>query len=72
MCEDVNNVEPGVLDAVIPCNGTVEIGRLDAVNPPITLVGSKIRTRTELFQLVGEKIRISVNQFPSKRPDKEK
>ena len=58
--------------AVIPCDGTVEIGRLDAVNPPITLVGSKIRTRTELFQLVGEKIRISINQIPAERPEEEK
>ena len=29
----------GVVErAVIPCDGTVEIGRLDAVNPPHTLV----------------------------------
>ena len=28
---------PGVVaSAVIPCDGTVEIGRLDAVNPPHT------------------------------------
>ena len=45
----------------------VEFGRLDAVKPPITLVGSKIRTHTELFQLVGEKLRISVNQFPAQK-----
>ncbi len=27
-----------VASAVIPCDGTVEIGRLDAVNPPHALV----------------------------------
>jgi len=33
------NEIPGVVaSAVIPCDGTVEIGRLDAVNPPHTLV----------------------------------
>ena len=60
-----NNVRnPGVVaSAVIPCDGTVEIGRLDAVNPPVTLVGSKIRTRTELFQLVGEKYEFQSTNF---------
>ena len=48
---------PGVVASdVIPCDGMVEIGRLDAVNPPIKLIGRKFRTRTELFQQLGEKV----------------
>ncbi len=32
------DAKPGVVaSTVIPCDGTVEIGRLDAVNPPHTL-----------------------------------
>jgi len=49
----------------------VEIRRQNAGNPPITLVGSKIRTRTDPFQLVGDKERISVNQFPAERSEEE-
>ena len=47
---------PGVVaSTVIPCNGTVEIGTLDAVNPPHILVCKLLfGTRTELFQLVGD------------------
>jgi len=50
-----NWYKTGRRSAVIPCDWTVEIGRLNAVNPPITLVGSNIMTRTDHFQLVGEK-----------------
>jgi len=44
-----------VTSVVIQCYWSVEIGRLNAINPHITLVGSKIWTCTMLFQLVGEK-----------------
>jgi hypothetical protein len=41
----------------------VEIGRLNGVNPPIILVGSKIRTQTDPFQRVGEKYEFQLTNF---------
>jgi len=61
-----NKSEPGVVASpVIPCDGTVEIVRLDAVNPLHTSTLTRLAPALSFLSWWGITVQQKFNQFPT-------